>query len=301
MSSTATVHQFTPKQGKKPMPSDNGFVRLWRDIRKQPYWRKDLEAKSIFVELIMSAQHETTIRQYKGAGYKLNAGQMILSSSDISKLSGVDSVSKIERSLKKFEKLGQISRQTIKEKNRPIGQIITLLNYEKWQKIEQPSEQPVEQPEAAVLQVVQSSVEQCIEQPVEQHSNNVLSNKDQESMTDSTESVAPALQDYTKERLDMFESFWKEWRKLKRMIGNEKQESKQKAKDKFLKIFTAPLARKLGLEGLAVEVDACLDVAFEMHAAMHKDRTAGNLRSFHPIENTQVPSFLGQKIWRQTA
>lgn len=292
MSNLANVTSIN--QGKSVMPSQNGFVRLWRDIRNQPYWKKDLEAKSIFVELMMSAQHVATQREYKGMTVLLNPGQMVLSSSDISKLSGVDSTSKIERCLKKFEKLGQISRTTLKKMNRPVGQIITLLNYEKWQKIEQPSEQPSEQPETPNLKVVQGRCEQPVEQPTEQLSNNDLSNN-LKDMMDSEEPIEVEKVNYPEIRNKAFEHFWKCWNNCKREINSSNTAGKPNAKVKFANLFPTKQIESKGVDWLKSEIKLMCDLAWKAH----KDYSQfGENSDYKSYKSMQPPRFFSNKAWR---
>lgn len=285
-------------QGKQKMPSKNGYVHLWRDIKKQPFYKKDFIARGMFVDMLLDAQHASKTIQIDGVNIFLNSSQLFTKRKHFVD-QGIDD-SKVRRTLEKFEKLGIITRETIKVGNRSIGQRITFLNWNKWQKIDQSIDQPSDQPQTANIKGLNGYSDQPSDQPIDQECNND-SNKEKRDMTDSSESVMPVLQDYTKERLEMFEAFWSEWRKLKNLIGNGGKESKQKAKDKFLKIFNASHARKLGVETLAGEVDDCIDVAYEMHTALHSDIKAGNNNSFHPIKNMQVPAFLEKRIWRGEA
>jgi len=176
MSNLATVTNIN--QGKKEMPSKNGYVKIWRDIRNVPFWKSDLEAKSIWIELIMSAQHSYKMQDTHGLKVHLNAGQLLVTRAELIEMSGVDNDSKIERCLKKFVKLEQISRVSLKHKGKFVGQLITILNWEKWQKSEQLTEQSIEQPRTAEIKALSGYTEQSIEQPTEQHSNNVSNKKD---------------------------------------------------------------------------------------------------------------------------
>ena len=51
----AKIHHIN--EGQQAMPSKNGFVTVWRDIQKQP-WYKSPEHVAVFLHILTSATHQ---------------------------------------------------------------------------------------------------------------------------------------------------------------------------------------------------------------------------------------------------
>jgi hypothetical protein len=265
---------------RREMPSKNGYIKLWRDIKKQSFWKKDLEAKSIFIELIMAAQHTQKQTTYKGKTIELREGQLIISRTELGEAAGVDSDSKVHRCLEKFAKLDIITKSNVKHKGHFIGQIITLNNWEKWQNIEQPTEQPIERSEVAYLKGLSSGCEQQSESPTEQHSNNVSNNKD----------IKDSDRQANLSRLkSAFEHIWKKWKSCKSNIGKTDTSPKTKTFDKnFKSIFNSAYFNKNSLEDFKAEINQLSQFIEKAH----------DVQGFNRFENMQLPKLLNEKQWR---
>ena len=107
-----------------------GFIKLFRDIKKQP-WYTDSQAVHLFVHLLLEATHEERQGFFGGKLIVLKPGQLITGRNKLATEVGFNR-SKIERCLKMFEECGQIEQQTSN-----LNRLISVLNWDKWQKIEQ--------------------------------------------------------------------------------------------------------------------------------------------------------------------
>jgi hypothetical protein len=265
---------------RREMPSKNGYIKLWRDIKKQSFWKKDLEAKSIFIELIMAAQHTQKPTVYKGKTITLSPGQLIISKPELGEAAGIESESKVHRCLEKFVKLDIITKENVKHKGHFIGQIITLNNWEKWQNIEGSTERSTEGSEVAYLKGLDSGCERSTESPTERHSNNVSNNKD------IKESDRQANLSHLK---SAFEHIWKKWKTCKLNIGKTDTSPKTKTFDKnFKTIFNHSYFNKNSQEAFKAEIN-------KLSKFMEK---AHDIQGFNRFENMQLPKFLNEKQWR---
>lgn len=292
MSNLATVTHIS--QGKKDMPSKNGYVKLWRDAKNQPFWKKDLEAKSIFIELLMLAQHTHKAITYKGKALSLKSGQLVISRSELGELSGVDSDSKVKRCLAKFEKLGQIGRENVKHNGHFIGQIITFLNWEKWQKSDQSTDQSTDQPRTAEIKALKGYSDQPIEQPTDQHSNNVSNNKIKEYAGSET-----PLNDFLEIRESAFEHFWKTWSEAKKLVGLQNTAPKAKTKSKFMSIFPASKIRSIGEQAFDEQINAMSEFAWNAHSDIASKRQIGESSDWFNHEKMWPAKFLGNRQWEE--
>jgi DNA-binding transcriptional MerR regulator len=114
-----------------------GFALIHRSIREQN-WYRNPEFKSVFIELLLRSQFKTGKCNYKGMTLLVRRGQLFTCAEQLSKDTGV-SVSQVKKALSLFKKLGQIDTQKISNK----GNLITLLNYDKWQENSEPVTEPV--------------------------------------------------------------------------------------------------------------------------------------------------------------
>lgn len=107
-----------------------GFVKIYRSF-KNWYGSRCPYRTSLWVHLIMLANHKPARWIFKGEPYSLKRGQFITSRKSLAKLTGMNR-SRVDRLLAEFEKDGQIEQQT-SNRNR----LITITNYDKYQAVEQ--------------------------------------------------------------------------------------------------------------------------------------------------------------------
>lgn len=120
------------QQGRRYMPSKNGYVSLWRDIQKQE-WYKDSQAVHLFIHLMTTATQKDKKTVFKNVEISLNPGQLYLTYPMLEKHTGITK-EKARRLLNKFKKLNQITVKPLKKQGLDLGQLVTILNWEKWQK-----------------------------------------------------------------------------------------------------------------------------------------------------------------------
>ena len=108
----------------------NGFIKLHRSF-KDWYGSSDPYRLSLWIHILLLANHAPKKWLFKGNPYDVKRGQCITSRKTLSEVSGV-SQSKIQRLLVEFEKEGQIEQQTSN-----ISRLITITNYNKYQDNEQ--------------------------------------------------------------------------------------------------------------------------------------------------------------------
>ena len=101
MASPATIHQL--HKGQQAMPSKNGFIAVWRDIQKQP-WYKSPEHLAIFMHILTSATHQHRSVDFKGVPVSLLPGQFITTYKKLAETFGIESESKVRRIVNKFIK-----------------------------------------------------------------------------------------------------------------------------------------------------------------------------------------------------
>lgn len=108
--------------------SAGGFIILHRSLREQP-WYKNADYKAVFIELVLRAQFQNTTKTYKGISLSIGRGQVFTCNQQLANDTGI-SLSQVKKAVALFKKLGQIDCQKVSNK----GALITLLNYDKWQR-----------------------------------------------------------------------------------------------------------------------------------------------------------------------
>jgi len=116
---------------------DNGWVKLYRSIWKNPVVTADSDYLAVWIYLLTSANYEDTSVRFKGKRVYLKPGEMITGRKKISQELGV-SESKVQRILKEFESEQQIEQRTDRH-----CRLISIQNWEKYQSNEQQNEQQV--------------------------------------------------------------------------------------------------------------------------------------------------------------
>ena len=114
-----------------------GWIKLHRVILENPIVCKDSDYFSIWCYLLLNATHKEQNKIFKGKKIILKNGQLITGRKVISKQFNI-SESKVQRVLKKLEIEQQIEQQTSN-----ANRLISIVNWENYQSVEQQSEQPV--------------------------------------------------------------------------------------------------------------------------------------------------------------
>lgn len=112
-----------------------GWICLHRKILDNPVVCKSNKYFGVWIYLLLNATHKEIEVVFKGKKIKLKRGQLITNRKDIANKLKI-SESTVQKILVEFEKEHQIEQQT-SSKNR----LISILNYDYYQKVEQQKEQ----------------------------------------------------------------------------------------------------------------------------------------------------------------
>lgn len=113
----------------------DGWIKLQREILDNPIVCKDAEYFSVWCYLLLNATHKEMDTEFKCERITLKPGQLVTGRKKIAEHFNINE-SKVQRILKKLEIEQQIEQIT-STKNR----LITIVNWDKYQKSEQQSEQ----------------------------------------------------------------------------------------------------------------------------------------------------------------
>lgn len=107
-----------------------GYVKLYRSIKKKAWYKKS-EFVHLFIHLLIKASHSGYETWLNGASKMLNPGQLVTGRKKLSDETGIDQ-HKIDRILKCFETEQQIKQQTFN-----TCRLISIINWDSYQNIEQ--------------------------------------------------------------------------------------------------------------------------------------------------------------------
>lgn len=116
---------------------EQGWIKLHRELLDNPVVTKDNDYLAVWIYLLLEATHSEVKRDFNGEFITLKKGQLITGRKSINSILKI-SESKIQRILKTFESEQQIEQQTNGK-----GRLISILNWDKYQKSEQQIEQQV--------------------------------------------------------------------------------------------------------------------------------------------------------------
>lgn len=272
-----------------------GFVKLHREMRKQP-WYKDSEAKAVFVELVLLARHTVGLVTYKGANVRLSAGQVFTCRKQLSHDLGIHE-QKIKRVLEQFEKLGQITRADVHKK----GQVITLINYEKWQQNsqnrDQQNDQQNDQLQAAPQLALVGGRDQQNDRENDRGNKKVLTRTNKHAGSGNQ----PAGDKFTVLLNDAFEHFWDTWREAKKLVGVSNTGGKKVSREKFLKTFPVAYIRKIGVEQFECEINSMAHLVWTAHHDIAQHEAAGTRSDYFNYRNMFPQRFMTNAQWREGA
>lgn len=118
--------------------TENGWIKCYRSILENPVCTKSTAHLAVWIFLCCKVSTKRYKTIFKGEEFFLKPGQLITSRKSISECFSDLNESKVQRILKDLENAHQIEQQTT-SKNR----LITLINWDKYQKSEQHFEQQV--------------------------------------------------------------------------------------------------------------------------------------------------------------
>jgi hypothetical protein len=129
-----------------------GFVKLYRAIEHKAWYKKS-EHVHLFIHLLIKASHSGYEAFFNGFTKKLQPGQLVTGRNKLVSETGIER-NKVERILKLFENEHQIEQVTTS-----TSRLITICNWEVYQKGEHQSEQRVSSDRAAGEQRVSTKQE----------------------------------------------------------------------------------------------------------------------------------------------
>ena len=105
----------------------DGWIKLHRSLLDKAFI-KDPEKMTLWIAILMLANHKEREEMFKGKPFKCQPGQFTTGRKQLSELTGIDR-NKIDRTLKYFEKIEQQIEQQPCSKNR----LITIKNWDLYQ------------------------------------------------------------------------------------------------------------------------------------------------------------------------
>ncbi len=119
------------------MMTENGWIKLHRKVLENPVVCHDAEYFAVWVYLLLNASHEKYSTWFNGKRKELDAGQLVTGRQKIAHELKMNE-HKVDRALKLFENEQQIEQQCTSH-----GRLISITNWEQYQKVEQPIEHQV--------------------------------------------------------------------------------------------------------------------------------------------------------------
>ena len=156
-------------QSGASMPSDNGYVSLWRDIDKQPWYKLHKgRYTAVFVHLLISASHKGANVTYKGQSITLKSGELARSYEQLARELN-QTKSDIQNAIKTFKKHGQITTKT--------GQNFTIIRLKNWRKFNTLSDTVSDTPQPYIECTVEPIFNTGVNTVCDTQNNNVKNNK----------------------------------------------------------------------------------------------------------------------------
>lgn len=133
-----------------------GWIKIHRKMLANPVVFKDPDHLAVWMYLLLTASHKKHKTLFGGKPVYIEAGQLITGRLKIARETKVEQ-HKVDRILKLFK-----TAQLIEQRAERYGSIISILNWDKYQNIEQQSEQRVSNERATSEQRV-STIQECKE------------------------------------------------------------------------------------------------------------------------------------------
>ncbi len=163
------IVQLIKSPTTRPKKMEDGFILLFRSIKDQP-WYKNSDYKSVFFHFLIEASYKPVKVNFHGCNINLLQGQLATSYEQLGRDLGL-SKALIQRAIKKFKKLGQISTLHFKKYT-----VITISNWSSFQrKSDTASDTPSDTLEPHVEQGVESKCDTASDTPSDTQNNNTLS------------------------------------------------------------------------------------------------------------------------------
>lgn len=156
---------------------EEGYIKLYRKMLDNPIICNDNDYFRVWVQLLLMATHKEMKVVFGNDTKILRQGELITGRDEIAKKCNISS-SKVERILKRLKTEHQIEQQTSTK-----GRLITVLNWEQYQKSEQQNEQQV------------NNKWTTSEQQVDTNKNDKNIKKDNNKLLSKEKTTKPTLED----------------------------------------------------------------------------------------------------------
>jgi hypothetical protein len=176
-----------------------GWVKLHRKLMNKSFYRNDSETVHLWIHLLISANHIEREEIFAGKPIICKPGQFTTGRNQLVKETGINR-SKIERILKKLEKI----EHQIEQRTSSTNRLISIINWHEYQDSEQLSEQQVSNKRATSEQQV-STPKELKNIKNERIKENIDVRKQKFALT-----LIPFWDTYGKELLNDFYKYWTE-------------------------------------------------------------------------------------------
>lgn len=286
------VTQFRTSEQK--MPSENGYVNLWRDINNQK-WSKDALYYSVFTKLLTLVQHKPYTFTYKGVKVALQAGEFAIDYAEVANLfNDITDKAHARRIVKKFVSLGQLYTRELKDGKVNIGFVVGFSGWKKWQNWDTPQDTPRDTPKVTNIEAYRGGENTPQDTPRVTHiNNNDLNNKKNNAGSE------PQL-DCSKLRKKAFEYFWKNWSQAKKLIGRTNTAPKDKTYSKnFVALYPDSYIKRVGKKAFAADVTKAVEFALMAHGDIAENQGFNQESDYSNHASMYPAKFLGNKQWRE--
>lgn len=272
--------------------SGNGYIALWRDIEKQP-WYKNHEQKAVFIHLLLKAAYKPCTIAFKGVQVNILQGQCVTSLNELSRELNI-SLDKVRRAIESFKKLGQVSTVLVGSGTNKRT-VYTLRNWVKFQSNSSENDH--------TLTATQNHTQNHTPNTAEikgLDGNDHTQNHTQNHTLTATHNNNKEIKDIngvSETRQKGFEIFWSQWRKFKRELhpmAKQPEGQKAKAREKFNKHFTEQRIAKSGVESFKQEISSMCDFINEVK----DDLMNHNGSLYFQYRNMYPQKFISLEQWK---
>lgn len=290
MTETARVIKF--ERGRPEMPSKNGYVMAWRDIKNQS-WYGNPECLAVFMHIMLSATSKPKEYNRKGVDLMLKAGQFATSYEDIAEVFDLHK-SKVRRFINMFVKSGQLTKSVITQGRINKGLLLSFTNWNKWQKplenadTQADTQTDTRKPAPVKVSRIHADTQADTQADTVLNNNDLNNNKDHAGSMTQQES-----QDLQNKG---FEHFWKCWSSCKKQIGKLNTAPKAKTFDNnFKKLFQLKTIATMGRAAYRSEINEMCEFAIGAHSDI---ASKGSNSDFSNHAKMYPALFLSNKQWR---
>lgn len=283
---------------KRPVPSKNGFVMAWRDMRMQP-WYSNPDCVAVFTHIMLSATSKPLTYNRKGAVCQLAPGDYVTTYDELGAQFGLDK-STVRRIIANFIKNGQITKKLIAVNRINKGFVVSLTGWDKWQNNDVLADTlPDTRPDTWNVTNIKGLSTYADTLP-DTLPDTVLNNKVINNIKRYA-GQAPLLQkvSHIKIREAGFEHFWQCWNTCKKIVGKTNTSPKAKFKTKFLTKLNDSHIEKISVAGFKAEINLMCELATIAHQDIADSNTAKTQSDYFNYASMYPDKYLTNSQWRE--